>query len=367
MSTAAASSPLVSFIVPCYKHGHFLDACVRSILEQTYTRFEILVMDDCSPDDTPSIARSFGDARVRHIRNEVNLGHLANYNKGIELSQGKYVWLINVDDYLRKRYVLERFVETLEAHPEAAFVLCPAVKVYGTEEGPVLGSQGAADAVFTGPEFIRRLLIRNTVPTAGVMVRRASYEHRGVFPLDLPHAGDWYQWCNHAFHGAVAYLAEPMVCYRMHDTNMTKHYFEQHTALVADIMSVRWRVKEMCARAGLRALARLALDTLAAEYTYRLTHRIAEGRGTWMALEDVQASIAAHARDHKEETHLNAAVFAAVGDHYYANADAGKARQFYWQTLRRRPADLRTWAKYALLSTGALGRALRSAARPSLA
>jgi glycosyltransferase involved in cell wall biosynthesis len=94
-------SPTVSFVVPCYKLAHLLSDCVDSILGQTYREFEVLIMDDCSPDNTPEVARSFQDARVKYIRNPTNLGHLHNYNKGIGLSQGKYVWLISADDYLR--------------------------------------------------------------------------------------------------------------------------------------------------------------------------------------------------------------------------------------------------------------------------
>src|ERR1700720_3711793 len=86
--------PRVTFVVPCYKLAHLLPECVNSILSQSYQDFEVLIMDDCSPDDTPEVARSFNDPRVQHIRNEPNLGHLRNYNKGISLARGEYIWLI---------------------------------------------------------------------------------------------------------------------------------------------------------------------------------------------------------------------------------------------------------------------------------
>lgn len=66
--------PTVSFIVPCYKLAHLLPDCVNSILSQTYRDFEVLIMDDCSPDNTPQVAQSFPDPRVTHIRNDPNLG-----------------------------------------------------------------------------------------------------------------------------------------------------------------------------------------------------------------------------------------------------------------------------------------------------
>src|SRR3954451_17652801 len=107
-------NPTVSFVVPCYKLSHLLADCVSSILAQTYGDFEVLIMDDCSPDDTPAVAQSFGDSRVQHIRNEANLGHLRNYNKGVQLARGKYIWLISADDKLRKPHVLENYVQVLE-------------------------------------------------------------------------------------------------------------------------------------------------------------------------------------------------------------------------------------------------------------
>src|ERR1700730_3911201 len=126
-SKAMKTHPKVSFVVPCYKLAHLLPECVNSILAQTFADFEILIMDDCSPDDTPKVAQSFQDLRVRHVRNEPNLGHLRNYNKGINLARGKYVWLISADDRLRKPYVLQRYVELMDNHEGVGFACCPGV------------------------------------------------------------------------------------------------------------------------------------------------------------------------------------------------------------------------------------------------
>ena len=103
-------TPTVTFVVPCYKLAHLLPECINSILSQSFRDLEILIMDDCSPDNTADTARSFQDSRVRYIRNDQNLGHLRNYNNGIALARGKYIWLISADDYLRRPYVLENYV-----------------------------------------------------------------------------------------------------------------------------------------------------------------------------------------------------------------------------------------------------------------
>src|ERR1700730_9103333 len=121
--------PKVTFVLPCYKLAHLLSECVSSILDQTYTDFELLIMDDCSPDNTSEIAASFTDPRVKYIRNPRNLGHLQNYNKGIAVARGKYVWLISADDTLRRRYALERYVQLLDKHPNVGYVFSPAVRL----------------------------------------------------------------------------------------------------------------------------------------------------------------------------------------------------------------------------------------------
>lgn len=360
MTVSSPPGPLVSFVVPCYKHGHFLVECIRSILVQTYANVEVLIMDDCSPDDTPVIARSFSDSRVRHIRNEVNLGHLANYNKGIGLARGKYVWLLNVDDYLRRPYVLERFVDTLERHPDAAYVFCPAVQVHDWQEGAVFGLHGGSDRIFRKPAFLDRLLVRNRVPTPAAMVRRTSYERMGMFELDLPYAGDWFQWCRHALYGDVAYLAEPMVCYRFHELNMSKDHREQPAVVIADEIAVRWRTKRTAERCGMTAVAQAAVAAIATDYANRVTRRMGQESKFGMTFEEFAASLNQHRATPDERMRITGTVLAGLGDHYYHQRETSLARQFYVRALKQNPRDLRTWVKGGLLAAGPVGRSLRA-------
>ena len=207
----------------------------------------------------------------------MNLGHLRNYNKGISLALGEYVWLINVDDYLRRRYVLERFVATLERHPAAAFVFCPAVQVHGRREGAAFGMHGPADVrVHRTRSSSSACWSATACATPAVMVRKASYDRMGMFPLDLPYAGDWYQWCRHAFYGSVAYLAEPMVCYRLHELNMTKDFLQRPAALISDELAVRWRVRRTAEELRLTGVAQAALDAIAHDYGVHVAARVAE-------------------------------------------------------------------------------------------
>jgi glycosyltransferase involved in cell wall biosynthesis len=144
-------------------------------LKQTYGDYEVLIMDDCSPDQTPEVARLFRDQRVRHIRNEKNLGHLRNYNKGIGLSRGKYVWLISADDCLRYAYTLGRYVQFMEERPEVGYVFSPAVRLQDDQETEVVSwsIHGDHDAIFKGHTF----LTQNRHPMTITSIKQVSCQH----------------------------------------------------------------------------------------------------------------------------------------------------------------------------------------------
>src|SRR6201984_3673791 len=114
--------PTVSVIVPNYNHARFLRKRIESVLGQTFQDFELILLDDCSIDDSRAILSQYaGDPRVRIDFNNVNSGSpFKQWNKGVRLARGKYVWIAESDDYADER-LLERLVALLEANQEAAF------------------------------------------------------------------------------------------------------------------------------------------------------------------------------------------------------------------------------------------------------
>jgi len=95
-------TPLVSICVPAYKGAAFLEECLSSALAQTYGDFELLVVDDDSPDATLEIAQQYAshDARVRVVRNPNNLGLVGNWNECVRLSRGEWIKFLFQDDLL---------------------------------------------------------------------------------------------------------------------------------------------------------------------------------------------------------------------------------------------------------------------------
>lgn len=352
-------SPVVTFIVPCYNLGHVLADCVNSILDQTYTNLEVLIMDDCSPDDTPAVAASFTDPRVHHVRHAQNMGHLRNYNAGIAMARGEYIWLISADDRLRRPYIVERFVETAERNPSAAYVFCPAMKFNENGDIGIYGSIGDRDCVVPGLRFVERLLDGNIVSAPTGMVRRRTYEKAGDFPLDLPFAGDWFLWGAFAFHGDVAYLAEPMVHYRVHPLNMTKSFFKRAAALVEDELKVQWRLKGLADRTDNEQLRRYARFAIARDYATRLRRRVLKDWPYGMTAEQFEASLAAFPATAEEQADIRSAAYDSLGDACLEADRPGDAAAAYTLALRARPLATSTRAKALLLRSGSVGRAVR--------
>ena len=116
-----SSGPRVSVSVPMYNDADHIGECIDSVLQQTFTDFELVLIDDASTDRTVEIARSFEDDRIRIIENPQRLGAEGNWNAALEHSRGVYVKVLSHDDVIYPT-CLERQVAVLEADPELLWV-----------------------------------------------------------------------------------------------------------------------------------------------------------------------------------------------------------------------------------------------------
>jgi hypothetical protein len=319
-------------------------------------------MDDCSPDQTPEIAQSFHDCRIRYIRNKKNLGNIGNYNRGIALSRGNYIWLISADDYLRIDYVLNRYVQVLEWHPEVGYVFCPVVALKNGQETGIMPNYVPfrSDVVLKGRKFLKKLLQGCCVAAPSAMVRRECYEKVSMFPAHMPYAGDWYLWCTFAFHYDVAYCAEPMVIRRLHNRNLTK-FFEgtgRHTH-VANMLEVPWRMKSLSEAAGAKDIARRCHEAVIAEYIAQLSPSSAITARPGMTWEEFETSLQRYTCSDAEAREMRVRVLAGLGDNEYWEHHLSQACEHYRLALRESPWRSSIYIKYALLRSGGLGGILR--------
>ena len=122
-----SSGELVSVCLACYNAGNYLEAAVNSVTEQTYTHWELIIVDDCSTDSTPravaDILSRLADARIRFLTNSERLGMVGNWNRAVSLAKGQFIKLIGQDDIL-KPDCLEVQVVALQRHPEVTVVTC---------------------------------------------------------------------------------------------------------------------------------------------------------------------------------------------------------------------------------------------------
>jgi glycosyltransferase involved in cell wall biosynthesis len=107
------ANPLVSVVLPTYKRAHVLPYAIRSVLNQTYMNWELIVVDDNSPDTTPDVVKSFQDARIRYARNEQNLKLPGSLNKGFSLARGDYLTWTS-DDNLFADGAIQKMVRRLQ-------------------------------------------------------------------------------------------------------------------------------------------------------------------------------------------------------------------------------------------------------------
>jgi len=224
------SRPKVSVCLPVYNGQLYVRDCIESILAQTFTDFELIVVDDASRDDSESIIQTIQDPRVRYVRNAKNLGLIGNWNRCLELSTGEFVCIFHQDD-LMDATNLERKVALIDSDPRLGFVYSDVTIVNqdGDRTGthwfnlvnPNVDFRQSSSAIFD-------LLFSNLnlVCCPSVVVRRECYEKLGSFDSRLPLTVDMEMWLRIALFYDVAYIADPLMQYRWHDKNLTHKYLD---------------------------------------------------------------------------------------------------------------------------------------------
>ncbi|MCW3084105.1 MAG: putative glycosyl transferase [Bacteroidetes bacterium] len=229
-------SSLVSICIPTYNGEQYLKECLDTVLAQTYTNLEIIVVDDCSKDATAAIIEEYirKDKRIKLYRNPENLGLVGNWNKCLELAQGEWIKFIFQDD-LVKPDCIEKQINGANGH---SFVVCDrefifddkvpeAIKAY--YNGPLLALK---KMISTGKNiFITAAEISNYAaanislnfigePTA-VLFKKEAVKKYGIFNADLSQICDLEYWLRIATAEGLVYIPEELVSFRIHASSTT--------------------------------------------------------------------------------------------------------------------------------------------------
>jgi glycosyltransferase involved in cell wall biosynthesis len=220
----------VDVIVPCYNYGRFLRDCVKSVLVQPDVEVRVLIIDDCSPDETAIVGPALAaeDSRVSYRRHQVNRGHIATYNEGlIEWAVADYSMLLSADDLVTPG-AITRAAEIMERYPDVHLVYGRWFTVNPNDPTPTFeGLPKATAKIIPG----RRLLAdacamaHNPIAcSAAVCVRTATQRKIGGYLAALPHTGDLEMWLRFAAAGNIAVVDTYQGIYRKHSENMSWGY-----------------------------------------------------------------------------------------------------------------------------------------------
>jgi glycosyltransferase involved in cell wall biosynthesis len=223
--------PKVSIVLPNYNYARYLDERIQSILNQTYTDFELIIADDASTDNSLEVIDQYtGDSRVKTMFFTENSGlPYKRWNDGSAQAEGEYILFAGADDSCHPT-LLERLVEKMDANPSVGIAYTQSLEIDG-EGNPIRTlnvltdnldkERWKHDYVETGKNECCYMLIRNTIPNASaVMLKRQKFEEVGRFDEASRLVADWILWSKMLLVSDIAYIAEPLNYFRTHGTTV---------------------------------------------------------------------------------------------------------------------------------------------------
>jgi glycosyltransferase involved in cell wall biosynthesis len=212
----------VSVIMPTYNRASMIMESIRSVLGQSFTNLELIIVDDGSTDGTGEIVASYLDPRIKYFRQN-NLGVVAARNSALEHASGEYIFFLDSDDVLMKN-AMEKAVRVLDGHPEAGFCFGQAYLMDDKQRVFGLRRQGYTPSYVKDGigEIEKAVLNGNHIPTSTILVRRECLEKIGFFNKEFGLGSEDFElWIRLARLYSVAYIAEPLIKYRVHNGSIT--------------------------------------------------------------------------------------------------------------------------------------------------
>jgi glycosyltransferase involved in cell wall biosynthesis len=215
--------PTFSIIIPCYNQAHFLNDALQSLLLQSFTDWEAIIVNDGSLDDTSLVANEWTkrDNRVKLVEQQ-NAGLSAARNAGIAAASGLYIALLDADDKYGSY-----FLQTVYAHLEQGIGLVCCGYTYFNTKGTIYRIVRQSEQL----EF-KYILTGNLFPPVAVAFQRQVLDKTGLFDTDLKSAEDWDLWIRMYKIGVkISVIEDALVYYRISDNSMSRQAFTMYDAL----------------------------------------------------------------------------------------------------------------------------------------
>ncbi len=208
-------SPKITVLMPVYNGERYLREAIDSVLNQTFTDFELLIVNDSSTDGSLEIAKTYDDPRIRLIENEYNLGVVATRNKGLASSRGEYIAMLDCDDVAFPSRLAEQ-AAFLDTHPEFSMIgsWVEIINESGRSTGDVWKLNAPAEKV---PSI---LLFHNYFAQSSVFIRKRSLPEVCYRP-GFPGTEDYDLWVRMAAVSKVWNIPRVLVKYRVHSASLS--------------------------------------------------------------------------------------------------------------------------------------------------
>lgn len=214
--------PLVSVCIPAYNNAAYIKDTVMSILEQTYQNIELVVVDDCSTDNTVEVLETIQDERLKIYKNEHNLGMVGNWNRCLELATGEYVKLICADDMIHKD-AIEKEAKMMYKHPTVNLVESDTtlVDINGKKTGQF--RRYHKSGVVNGVKLAKKSMLLKNFYGAPVnnLIRRSALEKTGGFDTTFTYILDFDMWLRLSCTGDVYIIHEQLNSFRIRNDSNT--------------------------------------------------------------------------------------------------------------------------------------------------
>jgi glycosyltransferase involved in cell wall biosynthesis len=235
-------APLVSIIVPTYNRAEYLRQAVRSVLDQTYQPWELVVVDDGSTDDTRPFLEGLQDARLRVVWAAHCANPAALRNLGLAQARGGYVAFLDSDDLWRPTKLAAQ-VTDLESHPECgwSYTFCDWIGPRGEPlpVGPELRCRP-----YRGRIIEQVITVEAAIVTPSVMVRRDLLERIGGFDQTFPFFEDYECWARCALASPVTVVPRELVLVREHAASHTRGRAEVYEYWLRFVQQTAARTRE---------------------------------------------------------------------------------------------------------------------------
>ena len=223
----------VSVIIPNYNHASYLKQRIDSVLQQTFDDIEVIILDDCSTDNSCEIINSYrSNTKVKRINNNDHNSNstFCQWNKGIELSTSEIIWIAESDDFADKNFLLT-LMEGISKDDKIGIAYCQSLRVNGSNE--ITGSWKSytkdldalkfeKDFSMFGYDYIRQFLIhKNTIPNASAVIfRKKYYDMVGGTETGINYCGDWMLWLKILMVSDLCFIAESLNYFRYHENSV---------------------------------------------------------------------------------------------------------------------------------------------------